>query len=123
MKKFLGLVAMMLCLVSCAPAQVAVKLLWYRTPLARIYNETYRVQLSTDSSFAVNLVDQAAIADTSFITAYVVTPQTKYYWRVNATNAYGTGPWSEIWWFTTAPLPPVAPLLILPIKGAVNVKY
>jgi photosystem II stability/assembly factor-like uncharacterized protein len=62
----------------------------------------YKVQISTVSNFAI-------ITDSATVTAsrYTV-PSGKlqlnytYFWRVNASNIYGTGPWSATWHFTVS---------------------
>ena len=61
---------------------------------------SYRLQVSTRSNFATLVVDQRNIQQLWQIIS--VNPATTYYWRVNATNAYGTGPWSTVWRFKTA---------------------
>ncbi len=61
---------------------------------------SYRLQVSTRSNFATLVVDQRNIQQLWQIIS--VNPNTTYYWRVNATNAYGTGPWSTVWRFKTA---------------------
>jgi hypothetical protein len=85
-------------------------------------NNTYRVQVSIDPNFATTVVN----AVTGNVSQYVVASptlnyNTVYYWRVNATNAGGTGPWSQVWNFTTLISPPLAPTLILPVNNATNV--
>ncbi|MBS1536707.1 MAG: T9SS type A sorting domain-containing protein [Bacteroidetes bacterium] len=65
--------------------------------------ETYRVQLSKDSTFASTIVDQAGIIGNSS-TYSGLAQNTRYFWRVNATNTVGTSPWSEVWGFTTRSL-------------------
>ncbi len=71
-------------------------LVWNNVPGA----ETYRVQLSSDSSFISTVVDQAGIIGTS-ATFSGLAQKTRYFWRVNATNTVGTSSWSEVWGFTT----------------------
>lgn len=61
---------------------------------------SYRVQVSTDSTFATTFRDTSGIASASD-TVTGLANLTKYYWRVNATNAGGTSPWSSVWSFTT----------------------
>jgi large repetitive protein len=85
-------------------------------------NNSYRVQVSTDPNFSSTIVN----AVTGNVSQYLVaTPtldyNTVYYWRVNAQNAGGTGPWSQVWNFTTLISPPLAPTLILPVNNATNV--
>jgi hypothetical protein len=61
----------------------------------------YKIQLSPVSNFS-NIVDSANLN----VTQYTVPPgkllySTTYFWRVNATNSVGTGPWSTVWLFST----------------------
>jgi PKD repeat protein len=69
--------------------------------------ETYRLQVSSNPSFASPLVDEAGIVATSFSLDGVatLTPGT-WYWRVLATNEAGDSDWSEV--FSFAALAPVA---------------
>jgi len=67
---------------------------------------SYRLQINTDSTFTA-----AAAYDTAGLTLSQITvpsgklsQTTKYYWRVNATNAGGTSSWSTVRNFTTMSL-------------------
>ncbi|MCX6132225.1 MAG: DUF5050 domain-containing protein [Ignavibacteriales bacterium] len=91
-------------------------LTWYAVSSA----ETYRVQVSTSSSFATTLVDQAGLTTTVY-SASGLGYSTNYYWRVNATNAGGTGPWSANRSFTTNVAPPPTPSLASPATGSSDV--
>jgi hypothetical protein len=63
---------------------------------------SYRIQVSSDSIFAVTVFDTTGVTVSKLTVPSVkLTGLTKYYWRVNATNAVGTGPWSTIWNFRT----------------------
>jgi hypothetical protein len=63
---------------------------------------SYRIQISSDSIFAVTAFDTTGVTVSQLtVPAGKLTGLTKYYWRVNATNAVGTGPWSTIWNFRT----------------------
>ncbi len=82
---------------------------------------SYRVQVSTSSSFTTTAYDQAGISSTS-VSVSGLSPLTLYYWRVNATNAAGTSNWSSVRNFTTGTgLGPAAPTLVSPANGARNV--
>jgi len=67
---------------------------------------SYRLQINTDSTFTA----PAAYDTTGYTLTQITVPSgklsqtTKYYWRVNATNAGGTGSWSVIRNFTTMSL-------------------
>ncbi len=60
---------------------------------------TYALQVSTVSSFLTTVVNQGGLtAGSSHLTGLI--GNTRYYWRVNAANAGGTGAWSSAWSFT-----------------------
>lgn len=61
----------------------------------------YRLQISKSSTFTSPVLDDSTITTTSGV-ANGLTNNTKYYWRVYASNAGGTSPWSSGWSFTTA---------------------
>jgi subtilisin family serine protease len=61
---------------------------------------SYRVQVSTRSDFATTVYDQSGITSTS-VTLPQLGSRVRYYWHVNASNAYGTSPWSSTWNFRT----------------------
>lgn len=63
---------------------------------------SYRLQLSTDPAFGTVFLDQSNITGTS-LAVTAMSYGTTYYWRVNASNAGGTGSYSAIWNFTTVP--------------------
>ncbi|MBL7129039.1 MAG: T9SS type A sorting domain-containing protein [Ignavibacteria bacterium] len=67
-----------------------------------VFAESYRIQVSTDSGFTGTVYDSSNITITEFqIHNNGLTINTTYYWRVNATNIAGTGPFSIIFHFTT----------------------
>lgn len=86
---------------------------------------TYRLQVSTDSIFNTGnlLINLAPISVSQYqIQGGTLSNNTLYYWRVNATNASGTGPWSLVWHFTTIITAPIAPpQLISPPNGAIGI--
>lgn len=61
---------------------------------------SYRVQVATDFGMTQLLKDTAGVVDTS-VSLPPLTLATVYFWRVNATNALGTSPWTDIWRFRT----------------------
>ncbi|HMR41279.1 MAG TPA: T9SS type A sorting domain-containing protein [Ignavibacteria bacterium] len=85
--------------------------------------QRYRILLSTDSNFTSLIVNDSGLTVSQFATtASIMTYGTKYFWKVNAINQAGNGPYSAIWNFTTVNTPPPpAPILIFPANGAVNV--
>ena len=83
---------------------------------------SYAVQVSTSSSFTTIAFSQSGITATSVAVSPALTAGTPYYWRANATNAYGTSSWASAWSFTTASVaPPAAPTLLSPSSGATGV--
>jgi len=83
---------------------------------------SYRVQVSTDSTFATTFADQSGITTTSYA-ASGLAAGTRYFWHVNATNAGGTSAYSGAFSFTTSspPPPPAVPVLATPANGATGV--
>ncbi|HVP14213.1 MAG TPA: S8 family serine peptidase, partial [Terriglobales bacterium] len=83
---------------------------------------SYRLQISTSSSFAAPIVDRSGITATSAAVTGLAAG-TLYYWRVSAANAAGASPWSTAWSFTTTtpPSPPAPPVLSSPRNGATSV--
>ncbi len=67
--------------------------------------ESYRLQVSADSTFLSTKFDQSNLADTTEVIGGLAN-STKYYWRVNASNAAGSGGWSPVWNFETVAPPP-----------------
>ncbi|MCX6162269.1 MAG: dockerin type I domain-containing protein, partial [Ignavibacteriae bacterium] len=66
------------------------------------YSASYRIQVSTDQLFNTILWDTSGVVPSQVnIPANKLTGLTQYYWRVNATNAGGTGPYSAVWNFRT----------------------
>ncbi len=88
---------------------------WYRTANAT----TYHFQLSQDSTFVSVIQDQSSMIDTT-IQINSLNNQIKYFWRVNASNAGGVGPYASKRRFTTVAQTPIAPQLVSPINGALN---
>lgn len=78
----------------------------------------YRLQVSTDSTFAGGfVVNDSTIVDTSRAVSGLAS-STRYFWRVNAKNASGNGGFSPVWRFTTMPPLPAAVQLVSPIHDA-----
>lgn len=74
----------------------------YLTWNASIGATSYRIQMSTDSTFSTTLIDDSTVTGTSRFSGNVQL-YTYYYWRVNAKNTSGTSAYSEVWRFTSAP--------------------
>ncbi|MCX7877155.1 MAG: YCF48-related protein [Ignavibacteria bacterium] len=91
---------------------------WNDVPFA----SSYRVQLSADSTFGTTLINIGGLTVSQYnVSGGILNNNTRYFWRVNATNSMGTGPWSVIWNFRTVTSPPVAPpVLISPPNGAIG---
>ena len=81
---------------------------------------SYRLQLSSDSTFATSKCDTSGLTATSD-SINGLSYSTKYFWRVNATNSSGTSEWSTVWNFTTMTGAPSLPALINPANGATGV--
>ncbi|MDZ7269889.1 MAG: SBBP repeat-containing protein [candidate division KSB1 bacterium] len=66
---------------------------------------TYHLQVATDSAFTTLAVEQEKFTATT-VKLTTLTAGTTYYWRVAASNAGGTSPWSASWSFTTTAVSP-----------------
>jgi len=77
---------------------------------------TYRIQVSTSSSFASSFIDDSTIStDTMVLTG--LANSTTYYWRVRAKNISGVSTWSGAWSFATIVAIPQVPVLSSPADG------
>jgi hypothetical protein len=79
----------------------------------------YRVQVSTDSTFAAVFYEDTAASTSENVSN--LSPLTTYFWRVSASNQFGTSNYSAPFRFTTRLFPPSAPTLVSPPDGASNV--
>jgi uncharacterized lipoprotein YddW (UPF0748 family) len=72
--------------------------------------ETYRFQLSRSMTFTEStiLLDTAGITGTTFQLDEALEEETIYWWRITASNEFGTGLWSEIYGFQTETITLVA---------------
>lgn len=79
------------------------KLWWFKVTGAT----SYRVQVSLSSTFATTILDSTSASFDGNASLHNVlaplVPNKLHYWRVNATNSWGTGPWSATWSFKTKP--------------------
>jgi hypothetical protein len=83
------------------------------------YATSYRVQISTSSSFSSLNYDTAGLTVSQIIVPNgILTTNTQYYWRVCASNVSGTSVYSTIWNFTTRPNTPNVPLLAFPANNS-----
>jgi hypothetical protein len=62
---------------------------------------SYHLQVSASSDFSSLVIDTSNIVGSSFGIRDLVSNM-QYYWRIKATNAAGTGSYTNIWSFTTA---------------------
>jgi len=90
---------------------------WYASTGAT----SYTLQVSDGNSFNSFAYNQSVPGTSQQITGLINSKQ--YFWRVYATNSYGTSAVSSVWNFTTAAggTAPQAPLLLSPSNGATNV--
>ena len=86
-------------------------LLWYIQEMAA----AYQLQLSADSTFAKMIIDTPEMSDTSLLICGL-DGQQKYFWRVRALNAGGSGEYSSVFDFITGF--PTTPQLAFPVNNA-----
>ncbi len=82
---------------------------------------SYTLQVSNSSSFSSFVYNQNGLTTTNQIVTGL-SYSTAYFWRVSATNSYGTSGWSTpIWSFTTIGPPPNTPTLLSPANNAIDI--
>jgi Ice-binding-like/Bacterial Ig-like domain len=92
------------------------------TWLASTGASTYRLQVSTSSTFATTAYNDSTITGTSKQISPALTVGMTYYWRVNAKNAAGTSAYSTRSFTTIAVAPALQPpILAAPANAAVNI--
>ena len=77
---------------------------------------SYNVQVSLYDNFSPLLYESTDLMESQYTIPVGLLHNTQYYWRVNATNANGTGGWSDVWDFTIIIAPPT---LVSPENGSV----
>jgi len=78
---------------------------------------SYRIQVSTDSSFTSPVADDSLFTETHRVLPGLSHDE-HYYWRVRGGNAGETGPWSPVWEFTTGSSPLAGTVLLYPPDGS-----
>ncbi len=81
---------------------------------------SYTLQVSVSNSFSSFIFNQSGLTNTSQQISGL-NYFTTYYWRVSATNTYGTSDWSIVWNYSTIGTVPNAPFLLTPNNGLTNV--
>lgn len=66
---------------------------------------TYRIQVATNPAFTSLSLDEAGIDGTTFTPDADLLSNTRFFWRVQASNGCGTGTWSGAFEFVTVALP------------------
>jgi hypothetical protein len=80
---------------------------------------TYDVQLDTTTQFTRPISSQTLITATS-VQFFSLLTNRRYFWRVRAVNTVGASAWVVRSFTTLGPQPPAAPILDLPLDGAVG---
>jgi hypothetical protein len=92
----------------------SMSLIWHKTTGAA----SYHIQLATDSTFAGGfIVNDSTVTDTTRSVGGL-SFNVKYFWRVNAKNVGGTGPYSSVWNFKTLTQDPSVPVQLAPLNGS-----
>lgn len=101
-----------------AGQSVTPTLTWQNAPTA----ESYRIQIARDLSFTDIIYDQNGLTSNEHsIPNGLLNNNSQYFWRVNASNAGGTVPWSNVWSLGTGFVnPPAQPVLISLPSGSLG---
>src|SRR4030095_14922969 len=62
---------------------------------------SYGVQVSTNPNFTTTVINQAGLVISQYSVAAPLNNSTLYFWRANAANGLGNGPFSLVFFFTT----------------------
>ena len=65
---------------------------------------SFGIQVSTDSLFGAIIFDSVVSISQVTVPSGMLSNNVRYYWKVRGSNVSGSGPWSVIWNFTSAPL-------------------
>jgi hypothetical protein len=82
-------------------------------------DSAFAVQVSTVSNFSSTIYSASGLASDTLTIGATGSGMTCY-WRANASLSGATSPWSAAWSFTTILPTPPAPLLSVPLSGALN---
>ncbi len=88
---------------------------WHPAPRAA----RYRLVVARDSTFGDVIVRDSTITDSTYVPPEFAHDRW-YYWRVQALNPGGTGPWSPTWRFKTVVQRPATPRLSAPKNMSVH---
>jgi len=77
---------------------------------------SYYIQVDDDPGFGSPVIDTTT-SSTNYTPGSALSADT-YYWRVQASNSYGDGPWSSAWSVTILSTPSSAPSLSSPSNGS-----
>ena len=77
----------------------------------------YQLQVSVNSDFTTNLIDQEGITEV-YYSITDLSHDTKYFWRVKAWNDFAVSNWSNTYIFTTSK---EGPILTYPANNAIDV--
>jgi uncharacterized lipoprotein YddW (UPF0748 family) len=83
---------------------------------------SYRVQLARSADFSVIIMDSSSLSDTA-IAAPPLQYFTVYFWRVRASNAAGSSPWSAGFKFRTVQVSGVDPVPDVPSTFGLDQNY
>ena len=83
---------------------------------------SYTLQVSASNSFSSFIFNQSGLKNPNQ-QIHGLNFFSTYYWRVRATNNYGTSDWSDVWTFSTTGIAPKTPILLAPNKAAKNIPH
>jgi hypothetical protein len=88
--------------------------IWQADPEA----DSYAIQVAHDAAFTQLIVDEKDMQASHMISQQTLPNGTLLHWRVSAQNETASGPWSDVWTFTTIDSL-AAPILISPADASI----